>query len=176
MTPEQIQLLQRSYFTIRPISPDVGRSFYGKLFELAPETRPLFESDVTEHWRIFIGVFEKMLRTELRSMLTLPVTRSGNREVSIPGVTEIAERYAVSGVRAEHFAAGRQALMWALAMHVGDRLDKETAEAWAQAYDMVADAMMTVINAEAVEPALPEANGRSAPANNQASLELLFSQ
>ncbi|MGF1619402.1 MAG: globin domain-containing protein [Rhodomicrobiaceae bacterium] len=176
MTPEQIQLLQRSYSTIRPISADVGRSFYGKLFELAPETRPLFENNVTEHWRIFMSVFEKMLRMELRSMLTLPVTRSGNREVSIPGVTEIAEHYAASGVRAEHFAAGRQALMWALAAHVGNDLDEDTAEAWAQAYDMVADAMMSVINSEAVEPSLPEAHGRSAPANGEASLELLFSQ
>jgi len=176
MTPVQIQLLQRSYETVQPVSAAVGASFYQKLFESVPNSRDVFEADGDAHWRVFLSVVDKMLQSDLRSMLTVPVTQSGSKELSIPGVAEMADWYAEEGSRPEYVAAGRDALLWSLDHHLGDDLDAETADAWAKAYDLITGSMLNVINAEAIDPALPDANGRTAPDSQKETLELLFNQ
>ena len=45
MTPEQIALVQRSWQQVLPIQAAAADLFYSRLFELAPDTRPLFKRD-----------------------------------------------------------------------------------------------------------------------------------
>ena len=42
MTPDQIALVQQSFSKVAPIADVAAGLFYGKLFEIAPEMRPLF--------------------------------------------------------------------------------------------------------------------------------------
>jgi nitric oxide dioxygenase len=174
MTPGQVRLLQHSFAAIEPIDADVAFGFYKKLFELAPDMRPFFIADIEQQWHGLMSVFEKLVRMELRSMLTLPVTQSANKEVSIPGITYLTERFVQCGVRPEHLPVAKEALLWTLEQHLGEEFDDHTHEAWCRACDMIAASMIQVMNAEAVEPALPDDHGRQLPEAARDSLELLF--
>ena len=160
MTPAQIRLLQKSFIAIKPIKAQIGLDFYGKLFELAPETRAFFISNLERQWRNLMSVFEKLVSDELPSMLTVPVTDSGSKEVSLPGITELAHHYATRGAGPEHLPAAKTALLWALEQHLGEAYDEETADAWAIAFDLIAASMISVMRSEANEPVMPHDRGQ----------------
>lgn len=174
MTPAQIRLLQQSFQVMEPVNAEIGSCFYDKLFELAPETRALFMSDVEMQWRKLMDIFEKLQSLELPSMLILPVTSSGSREVSIPGVADLAESYAERGARPEHFAAAKTALFWSLERHLGSCFDSETSDAWGQAFDIIAESMVSVMMSEATGPTLPNNRGRSMQDGGAGSIDTLF--
>jgi methyl-accepting chemotaxis protein len=176
MTPDQIRLLQRSLKAIESIDSEVASSFFATLFEIEPSMRVLFSADTSVNWRKFIGVFQRMVRQEQRSFLTVPVTSGQIREVSTPGLTELARRYIDYGAKPEHLIAGRQALMISLELHFGAGFDAATAQAWHAAYDILAGSIMSVMREEAIQVALPDARWRSPSIREGASLEQLFAQ
>src|SRR5262245_16363191 len=47
MTPEQVTLVQSSFKSIAPIASKAADLFYDRLFEIAPEVRPLFPADLS---------------------------------------------------------------------------------------------------------------------------------
>jgi hypothetical protein len=49
--PGQIKLIQESFAKVAPISEDAAALFHGRLFEIAPEVKPLFRSEMTEQGR-----------------------------------------------------------------------------------------------------------------------------
>ena len=51
MTPEQIRMVQTSFAEVAPIADQAAAMFYSKLFELDPDLRPLFKSDLGEQGR-----------------------------------------------------------------------------------------------------------------------------
>ncbi len=175
MTPGQIQLLQRSLASINPINARIGTAFYDKLFELEPYTRKFKAAGVEPQWPKFMSIFERLVRQEMGSMLTVPVTTEGARELSLPGIAELAQRYVQIGAHPEHFRAARQAFLWSLHTHLGDEFDDATARAWAQAFDMVSESIIRVMRSEATEPALPN-DGREVSEDEKYSLETLFQQ
>src|SRR5262245_8445275 len=46
MTPEQIDLIRQSFDAIWPVRRKLAVTFYGRFFELAPDARQLFPSDM----------------------------------------------------------------------------------------------------------------------------------
>src|SRR5262250_3486156 len=46
MTPEQIDLIRKSFDALWPFRRKLAEQFYGRLFELAPDTRRLFPNDM----------------------------------------------------------------------------------------------------------------------------------
>lgn len=48
MTPSQIERAQSSFAKVAPIADNAVALFYGRLFETAPQVRPLFRSDMKE--------------------------------------------------------------------------------------------------------------------------------
>ena len=40
--------MQQSFAKVVPISDQAARLFYGRLFEIAPEVKPMFPGDMTE--------------------------------------------------------------------------------------------------------------------------------
>ena len=48
LTPQQIEVIQQSFAKIAPISDKAAAMFYGRLFEIAPDTRSLFRGDMAE--------------------------------------------------------------------------------------------------------------------------------
>ncbi len=54
----------------------------------------------------------------------------------------LATRHALYGVQSRHYRAAGEALLGALAAHLGPRWDPATEAAWRRAYNLVAEIMM----------------------------------
>ena len=80
MTPEQVKLVQSSFKQVEPIADQAADLFYGRLFEIAPQVRPLFPNDMSE---------QKM---KLMSMIGTAVNNLHQVEKIIPAVQELGRK------------------------------------------------------------------------------------
>ncbi len=100
MNSEQIDLVQASFAKVAPIAPMAAGLFYGRLFEIAPEVKPLFkgEGDMDEQGR--------------KLMATLGLVVKGLRQLGeiVPVAQRLAVRHVDFGVKAEHYAPVGSAL------------------------------------------------------------------
>ena len=46
MTPADVAVVKSSFESVKPIAADAAALFYGRLFEIAPEVKPLFKGDI----------------------------------------------------------------------------------------------------------------------------------
>jgi nitric oxide dioxygenase len=129
MTPHQIRLIQESFARVAPIADRSAGMFYARLFEIAPELRPLFKGDISQQGRKFMAT------------LTVAVTSLEKFDELKPGLRALARQHAAFGVREEHFAPLGEALIWTLQEGLGDSFTAETREAWQAAYAAIADTM-----------------------------------
>jgi len=142
MTPDQIVLLRRSIDGLRPHSEQAAALFYGRLFEMLPEVRPLFTEDMVEQGR-------KLMRTLVAVMNGIDDMRSLR-----PAVERLGQRHLQYGVRQEHYEPVGVALIWALEQGLGDAFTPDTRSAWLKAYDMLTQIMLDAAGKpEAAEPA-----------------------
>lgn len=130
MTPDQIQLVQTSFGKVEPIANQAAAMFYGRLFDLAPEVRPLFKSDLSAQGR--------------KLMATLGVVVRGltNLEAIVPAAEALAVKHVDYGVKAEHYAPVGEALLWTLEQGLGGDFTAETKSAWAAAYATLSGVMI----------------------------------
>lgn len=142
MTPDQIVLLRRSIDGLRPHSEQAAALFYGRLFEMLPEVRPLFTEDMVEQGR-------KLMRTLVAVMNGIDDMRSLR-----PAVERLGQRHLQYGVRQEHYEPVGVALIWALEQGLGDAFTPDTRSAWLKAYDVLTQIMLDAAgNPEPAEPA-----------------------
>lgn len=139
MTPDQIQLVQTSFAKVVPIADDAANLFYGRLFDIAPEVKPLFKSDIGEQGR--------------KLMTTLGVVVNGlkNLETVLPAAQALAVKHVGYGVRAEHYPPVGEALIWTLDQGLGEAFTEDTREAWLTAYTALSGAMIAAAYPEAAE-------------------------
>ncbi len=141
MTPEQTRILAESFKKVEGRLPELGAAVYAKLFELSPESRPLFKGDMEEQNAKLAMVLAEFIRVKTRSKHFLPVTKSGGEAV-IPGVGPLGSRHEESyGVGARHYQFMREALLHALERLLGKDFNDEVAAAWGETFDMLAEAM-----------------------------------
>ena len=90
MTPDQIDLVQASFAKVVPIAETAAGLFYGRLFEIAPEVKPLFHGDMKEQGR--------------KLMTTLAVVINGLKapEAILPAAKALAVKHVGYGVAADH--------------------------------------------------------------------------
>ena len=129
MTSEQVRLVRESWEKVRPIAPAAAGMFYGRLFEIAPQVRPLFKRDVAEQGRMLMG------------MIGMIVARLDDLDALVPAVEHLGARHAAYGVRAEHYAPVGEALLWTLEQGLGYAFTPAIGEAWATAYGLLAETM-----------------------------------
>src|SRR5262249_32390319 len=83
MTPDQVESIQASFAKVAPIAETAAGLFYNRLFEIAPEVKPLFRGDMTEQGR-------KLMKT-----LTVVVNGLGNLELILPAASALAKGHVV---------------------------------------------------------------------------------
>lgn len=141
MTPKQTQLLAESFAKLENRLYELGSLVYAKLFELMPESRRLFKGDMEEQKLKLARVFAEFVRVKTRSQHFLPVTKQGGEAV-IPGVGALGTRHEENyGVGCKHYENMRVALLYAIATMLGKDFTPEIGEAWAETFDMLAEAM-----------------------------------
>jgi nitric oxide dioxygenase len=129
MDPQQIVLVQASFAEATATPGVLERVFYERLFELAPELRGLFPSDLGEQ--------ERKLTGELRAI----VDRLDHVDELVARTRDLGLRHVAYGARADHYDIVGVALLDALALVLRGGLPPEVGRAWRYAYNLVAEAM-----------------------------------
>jgi nitric oxide dioxygenase len=130
VTPEQVEAVEASWAGLRPHLSQIADRFYQRLFEAHPEVRALFPDDL---------VLQRVkFADELDTLVTaIPdFTSFRSRAVSL------GDRHHSYGVLPRHYPWVRDALLGALA-ESSSAWDEHLEAAWTQAYDLVAELMMT---------------------------------
>ena len=129
MTPDQIKLVQETFKSVQPIAAQAADLFYGRLFEIAPQVRPLFPADLAEQKRKLMG------------MLGTAVTNLHQVEKIVPAVQDLGRRHSGYGVTEAHYAPVGEALIWTLDKGLGPAFTPEVKDAWLGAYTTLAGVM-----------------------------------
>jgi nitric oxide dioxygenase len=122
MNPEQVQLVQQSFAKVAPISDQAAKLFYGRLFDIAPEVKPLFHGDMDEQGR------------KLMATLAVVVNGLAQLDAILPAASALAKRHVGYGVRPSHYTPVGEALLWTLEQGLGADWTPALAEAWTAAY------------------------------------------
>jgi hemoglobin-like flavoprotein len=131
MTPDQIKAIHDSFAKVIPISEQAAALFYCRLFEIAPEVKPLFRGDIEEQGR------------KLMAMLAAVVNGLGNLETILPEASALAKRHIDYGVKAADYVPVGAALLWTLQRGLGSQWTPELAAAWTEAYTVLSEFMIS---------------------------------
>lgn len=103
--------------------------FYRRLFELAPEVRPLFKGD--------IGLQGK----KLSDMLGWTIAHLENPDELCKELRALGARHRDYGVEIDQYAPLGSALIWMFQQTLGDRFTLEMEDAWLEAYAFISSEM-----------------------------------
>jgi nitric oxide dioxygenase len=131
MTPDQVTLVQQSFTKVAPISDQAAVIFYDRLFEIAPQVKAMFPSDLTEQ------------RKKLMATLAVVVNGLSNLESILPAASALATRHVGYGAKAEHYPVVGSALLWTLEKGLDAAWTPEVAEAWTAAYGTLSGYMIS---------------------------------
>jgi len=98
------------------------REFYRRLFELAPDTRPLFTRE--------IGLQAK----KFSDMLAWVMTHLDDPEKLAREMRSLGARHSGYGVKVDDYAPVGSALIWMFQRTLGERFTAEMEEAWLETY------------------------------------------
>ena len=140
LTPNQIELIQDSFRKVVPIADTAAALFYGRLFEIAPEVKPLFKGDMS------------LQGAKLMATLGLVVAGLNDLSKIVPAAESLARKHVAYGVKDAHYAPVGAALIWTLERGLGPDFTPETKDAWVEAYGILSSVMIAA-SAEAPVPA-----------------------
>ena len=112
-----------------PIAGIAADLFYDRLFEIAPETRPLFRADLV------------VQKKKLIAMLATVVNNLHEVDKIVPAVGDLGKRHVAYGVTAKHFKPVGAALLWTLEEILGVDFVPPVKAAWTEAYVTLAGVM-----------------------------------
>jgi nitric oxide dioxygenase len=131
MTPDQVKIVQDSFAKVAPIADQAATMFYDRLFEVAPQVKAMFPSDLT-------GQRKKLIAT-----LAVVVNGLSNLESVLPAGSALAIRQVAYGAKAEHYPVVGRALLWTLEQGLGQDWTVEVAAAWTAAYGTLSGYMIS---------------------------------
>ena len=130
MTPDQKTILRDTWRSVTPIADQAAQIFYDRLFEIDPDTQPLFANTAMPQQR-----------TKLMKAIGAVIDGLDELDRLVPTIEALGRRHAGYGVTdAQYFSVGA-ALLWTLEQGLGEAWTPEAAEAWSAAYTLQADIM-----------------------------------
>ncbi|HTN92077.1 MAG TPA: globin family protein [Sorangium sp.] len=154
VSPRTIELVQRSWAKVMPISDAAAALFYQRLFELDPSTRSLFKNDMAEQ------------KKKLMQTLAVAVDGLSNLGKLVPVLQSLGVRHHGYMVTDHHYDVVGEALLWTLREGLGDGFTRDVETAWTEVYGVIADVMKKAA-AEHVGRAAPGAGPSPAPARER---------
>jgi hemoglobin-like flavoprotein len=127
LTPKQKMLVRHTFSKITGKSQEVSQTFYNRLFEIAPELKPLFKDDVKEQ-----GM-------KLMQMISVVVMSLDKLDTLMPSIEAMGQRHITYGVKKEDYAIVGDALLWALEQFLANEWTFEIQEAWGEVYQLMSD-------------------------------------
>lgn len=143
MDENQIDMIQASFKKVAPISDVAAGIFYARLFEIAPEVKPMFKGDISEQGK--------------KLMTTLGVVVNGLKDLDkiVPVAQQLAVKHIDYGVKAEHYAPVGEALIYTLDKGLGDDFTPELKAAWLEAYTILSGVMIDAAYSDKIETGAP---------------------
>jgi hemoglobin-like flavoprotein len=129
MTPNQIDLVQRSWNQVAPMGEAAILMFYERLFFVDPSLRMLFRHNMKDQSR------------KVLAMLSFTVAGLSRPHEILPLVQSMGRRHSSYGVRDEHYDTVGSALLWTLEQGLGSSFTPAVREAWTAAFGVLANAM-----------------------------------
>lgn len=129
MTPQQIELVKKTWVMVVPIADAAAELFYGRLFELEPSYRKMFKHDMTEQGK-------KLMKT-----INIAVEALDDVEPLVPTLKQMGADHAGYGVVDRDYNVVGAALLWTLEKGLADAFTDEVKNAWAAVYEVLADTM-----------------------------------
>ncbi len=130
MTDHNLSIVRSTWAKVLPIAEQAADLFYGRLFEIAPDVKPMFaETDMTAQ------------KGKLLTALNLAVQNADNPDALIPLLEDMGRRHVGYGVKDEHYDAVGAALLWTLEQGLGADFTEEARAAWSGVYGLVSDTM-----------------------------------
>jgi hemoglobin-like flavoprotein len=131
LTANDIALVHTSFAKVLPIKDAAADLFYNRLFEIAPQLRAMFPSDLKEQ------------KSKLMAMIAAAVGGLHDLKTLVPHVKALGARHAGYGVTVTHYSIVGEALMWTLERGLGGAFTPEVRSAWAKVYGILAGTMQT---------------------------------
>jgi len=125
-----LDALETSFDLVAPRGDELMNIFYARLFVAAPGVRTLFPRDMETQKKMLLSALV-LLRQSLR-----------NLEDIVPTLRGLGARHVAYGARPEHYPVVGAALIGAMAEIAGTDWAPEYEQAWADAFDVVAGAMI----------------------------------
>jgi len=130
LSGEQIDLVQSSFSKVKPISDQAAELFYARLFEIAPQVKPMFKGDMVEQGR------------KLMAMIHTVVNGLKNLDDIVPAAQNLARSHVNYGVQSEHYTYVGEALIYALEQGLAEDFTQPVKQAWIEAYTLLSDVMI----------------------------------
>jgi hemoglobin-like flavoprotein len=128
----QVELLEESFDLIAPRGEELVTVFYRQLFTSDPTLQPLFAHTDMARQRSMLLATLVLVRKSLRNLPAL-----------VPALTAMGARHQGYGVRPQHYATVGAALIGAMTEVGGIAWRPEYTSAWAAAYAVLRDAMLS---------------------------------
>jgi hemoglobin-like flavoprotein len=130
MTPEQVDLIRKSFDAMWSMRGDIAELCYGRFFELAPDAKDLFPNDMERQ------------RAKLMDMIAELVGSLDQGALFQSLVTHSGRQHARFGVQPSQYAALGEALIWSLQCKFGPSFTPELRESWRALYATVQAEML----------------------------------
>lgn len=129
---DPVFLVQSTFERIAPTADAFSAEFYRRMFAQHPEIEPLFAR-----------VEMSKMRLMLMRMIGVTVQGLHNLPKLLPELRALGMRHAGYGVRAEHFDFAEDALLHALAVHLGEAFLPEVRQGWCEVFGLIRRAMLS---------------------------------
>ena len=122
MTPEQAELIRKSFDAMWPMRRNLADSCYSRLFELAPEARAMFSGDMERQRLKLMDMIAALVGAlDQRDLFQSLISRSGRQHAGF-GVKSVAICRIRRGADLEHGAAFRPGVYAGAAGGLGSAL------------------------------------------------------
>jgi hemoglobin-like flavoprotein len=135
MTETDITLIRESFAHLHRRKAETARLFYDRLFEIAPEVRPLFKADIAAQGA-------KLMETLLVAIASL-----NDRDGLIILLEKLGRGHRAYHVEPGHYDQVGAALIWTLRTSLGTGFTPEIERAWTTLYGDIAATMIEAAKA-----------------------------
>ncbi|HEY4209145.1 MAG TPA: globin domain-containing protein [Puia sp.] len=131
MNSNQIELVRSSWARVTATDEvTFGIVFYNRLFDIAPEIKPMFSRPLPEQAR------------KLMTILDHVIEKIDAMDDIIENVVKLAHRHETYGVKPEHYTLVGEALLWTLEQELEDEWDDDLKFAWTMCFVTISTAML----------------------------------
>jgi len=125
MTPTQIALVQASWQKVDEKNHEVAQMFYQRLFELAPELRQFYQTDLQEYG------------ARLMRNLGMAVKSLRQMDSVLPMLQDFAAQRVERGIKDGYETVVRNAMLWALEQRLAESFTQDVRTAWNETYSLL---------------------------------------